>query len=510
MSARYITTPIYYVNGDPHIGHAHTSVMADILKRVEQMRGHTVFLTTGTDEHGQKNQQSAEASGLPIQQYLDEQSGRFRSLFDRLDVGYDKWVRTTSADHVAAVRAALTRLHEKNLFVKKEYTGLYCVGCEQFKKKSDLDELGRCPLHQEIPSETTESNYFLNVAEYQPWLIEQLHQREDWIQPEFYRDEVLGLLQEPLEDFCISRPKSRVSLGVELPFDSGYVTYVWFDALLNYVSNIGWPSEFKSDYWQNSTHLMAKDIIKTHCVYWPIWLKALDLPVPDRYRIHGFWVGPSGEKMAKSLGNVVDPCELLDQIGSDGLRYFLARSMRGGTDSPISRDLVIRTYNAELANNIGNLYSRVTKLIGKYCNGRIPGNPAQTSEDIQLRQWIITNAEHAIANIDLHTISQYTQTIVDIADRMNLQLDQVAPWKLAKNAENIPRLAGLLYILLDCLRILFELAYPVIPATSALALANLAESKVPTTGKPHQFLPDGLCHDGEVGANVTLFPRVKA
>jgi len=264
MGARYFTTPIYYVNGDPHIGHAHTSVMADVLRRAALMRGDEVFLSTGTDEHGQKNQQSAEESGLGVREYQDRQSGRFRALFERLNVGFDFWTRTSSDGHKAAVQAFLSRLMDRGLVARKEYSGVYCVGCEQFKRPSDLDERGRCSDHPSLtPQETSEVNYFLTLAPFQDWLVGEIERREDWIRPGFYRRELLAMLASPLEDLCISRPKSRVWLGVDLPFDPDYVTYVWFDALVNYVSNIGWPDDGYLRWWPGATHLLAKDILKT-------------------------------------------------------------------------------------------------------------------------------------------------------------------------------------------------------------------------------------------------------
>src|SRR5260370_11631679 len=319
MTRSYITTPIYYVNGDPHLGHAYTSVMADVLTRIAWMRGTEALLTTRTDEHGQKNQEGAEASGLPPYEYLARQSSRFRSLFERLDVSFNLWVRTTSQQHVQAVQEALTRLNDRGLIVKKNYTGLYCVGCELFKKKSDLDEEGRCPDHQVKPIEMQELNYFFTIDKFRPWLLDKLEQRTDWIRPAFYRGEIVKMLEGPLEDLCISRPKKRVWLGIEMPFDSDYVTYVWFDALINYLSNIGWPDSRYLEWWPYSNHLMAKDIIKTHCIYWPIMLKALGIEAPHGYRVHGFWVGEGGAKMSKSVGNVVDPEALLKTVGTDGL-----------------------------------------------------------------------------------------------------------------------------------------------------------------------------------------------
>jgi len=507
VSTRYLTTPIYYVNGDPHIGHAHTSIMSDILKRAYRLQGHRVMLTTGTDEHGQKNQESARDSGLAVDEYLAQQSGKFRALFERLDVGFDFWVRTSRQYHKDAVGQVLLRLREKGLIVKNEYTGLYCVGCEQFKKLTNLDPEGRCPEHQKTPQERTETNYFFTNGKYQQWLLERMEADEDWIQPASYRGEVLAMLREPLEDLCISRPRARLTLGVDMPFDEDYVTYVWFDALLNYISSLDWPGSFRADFWENAIHLMAKDIIKTHCIYWPIMLRAIGLPAPSKYRIHGFWVGEGGVKMAKSLGNVVDPHEVVDKLGCDGLRFYLAKVMRG-VDSPISVNFISQTYNTDLANKIGNLYSRVINLIGKNCAAQVPDRGRPDEEDLALQRDIVEAANRCLDEMDLHTIWNYAQTLVNLAEQMNVYVDRRAPWSLAKDPSQKERLDSLLYILADCLRLLFEMAWPIMPGSAEKALANLGCALEPETGKTHRFRADGLRSGTPLNPKLMLFPRL--
>jgi len=508
MAPLYITTPIYYVNGNPHIGHAHTSIMGDILKRTGLMRGIETFYSTGTDEHGQKNQEAIEESGLDADSYLTRQSDRFKSLFDRLDVSYDFFARTTRPGHKEVVSRMLADLHSRELIYKKDYTGLYCVGCEQFKKESDLDDQGRCPDHLKPPVRQTETNYFFKISLYQDWLIDLLKQDDILIQPGFYRNEVLAMLDEPLEDLCISRPKTRVTLGIELPFDTEYVTYVWFDALINYISNIQYGENPDFDkWWDNCTHIMAKDIIKTHIIYWPIMLHAIGIKAPHRYRIHGYWVGEGGQKMAKSLGNVVEPNEVIDLVGTDGLRYYLAKSM-GGTDSPISIKLITACYNTDLANNIGNLHSRVVKFVKKRCGGIIPEPVKLFDEDTKLQDEIADIARRSLDSIDLTTIPDLVSNALVIADKLNLHFNDTAPWKLVKDESQADRLNSVLYVMLDSLRLFFELLYPVIPETCTLALESLGAKPIVTSAKKHDFVPGLLVKGTELVDSKDLFPRI--
>lgn len=504
MKPIYLTTPIYYVNAAPHLGHAHTTAMGDILKRIYTMRGHRVLFSTGTDEHGQKNQQAIEASGLPAEEYLARQSAKFRSLFDALEAEYDIWVRTPFAHHVAAVEHALLKLKQEDLLVKKKYSGLYCVGCEQFKRPSDLDAEGNCVDHRVKPVEMDEENYFLVISRFQDWLRNEIAGRKGWIEPSFHTEELLALLENPLEDLCISRPRSRVWLGVPLPFDAEYVTYVWFDALLNYISNVGWPANFDASSWDGVVHLIGKDIMKVHCIYWPIILKALGVPPPAAYRVHGYWTGGGGIKMSKSLGNVVDPLETMSVVGADGLRFYLAKNMRD-KDASISTGLVIEGYNADLCNEIGNLFSRVTKFVIKNRGGRIPQvTPAACLPE--LCAWVAKSAAGALHKADLHTISEYVAVCLAISNKLNAAFTELAPWKNANPVETDPALYGLL----DCIRMLFELLYPVMPQSSVRALAALGCEPPRKDGGAHVFEPHKLVPGGALGAEEALFPRQKA
>ena len=469
---KYITTPIYYVNGNPHVGHAHTSVMADILKRDLEMSGNNVFLTTGVDEHGQKNQGAIEKSGLSAKCYLDKQSGIFQDLFDKLDVKYDLFVRTTRPEHVEAVTYVLQHAFDKGYLVNKEYEGLYCEGCEMFKTDSDLDENGFCVDHQIKPKLMKESNYFFTLSVFQDWLVKFLESHDSWIIPGQYRGEILNMLKEPLPDLCISRPKQRVWHGIELPFDKDYVAYVWFDALINYISNIGYPGTMDLPLWEGCNHLMAKDIIKTHCIYWPIMLKALDLPLPARCLVHGYWIGEGGVKMSKSIGNVIDPFEMIDVFDVDAFRFFLAKNMRKN-ESQISRNLILGCYNADLANNVSNVFYRIMTLANRSFDGLIPqGIQFNDCDNRFLDEITKLVTEFQKEDITLDHIYNRANLVTEIGRRLNVFFSESAPWVLQKKEDKNDFNSNIVTAL-EAVRLLFETAYPIMPEVSTRALQAL-------------------------------------
>lgn len=470
----YITTPIYYVNGNPHVGHAHTSVMGDILKHEYKLKNAEVFFTTGVDEHGQKNATSIQESGLSAQEYLDRQSAIFKRLFDVLDVKYDKFVRTSSPEHVKAVQYVLQKVYDDGLVVEKEYEGLYCVGCEMFKTNADLDENGLCIDHQIKPIKMKETNYFFKLSVYQDWLREYILEHPEWLQPEHYRTEVLHLLDEPLPDLCISRPKSRCPLGIELPFDKDYVAYVWFDALINYISSLGYPeiTPELTEFWGNSTHLMAKDIVKTHCIYWPIMLKAIGLEPQTRNLVHGYWTGEGGIKMSKTIGNVVDPYDVVDEFGVEPFRYFLGRTMGDGQAS-MSNGLIKNCYNSEIVNTISNGVYRTMKLAYKQYGGVYPENITILPDDESFLREVYNEAvEIENQEPSLQEIFERTKKIYLIGKKINVFFDAKAPWSLAKNEDKI----GFDSCILTCIesiRILSELLYSIMPQTATKILTSI-------------------------------------
>jgi len=476
---RYITTPIYYINGAPHVGHAFTTILGDVLKKIEQMRGLNVFYTTGTDEHGQKNQTSCQECGLSIEEFIKERSGKFQKLFDDMHIDYDFFVHTSSEAHKAVVKDALQLIYNKGLIKKKSYEGLYCVGCEQFKKPSDLDERGFCPDHQVAPKLITEENYFFPLEQDRQWLIDYINTHPDWIRPKRFAKEVLGMLKEPLDDLCISRPKSRVWLGVDLPFDDDFVTYIWFDALINYISSIGWSADgsknpnFKED-WAHCTHLLAKDILKTHAVYWPIMLKALGIEPPEHLIVHGYWLGEGGIKMSKSLGNVVDPYEVMELMGIEPLRFYLCNAISLSGDSQISIDLLKQGYK-QLANNIGNLQMRVLKMIAKNLEGKVPSKAHLEAKDKELLSNIANTFDriYKYGEISLEMVNELSIEVLKAGDEVNAYFASEEPWVLAKDESKKERYESVIYTTLDALRLIAVAIYPFMPVISQKILSSL-------------------------------------
>lgn len=499
----YITTPIYYTNGAPHIGHAYTTILADVFKKFEQLKGNEVFVSTGTDEHGQKNQHSCEASNLPIDVFLEKQSALFRALFDRMNLDYDYFVRTSQEPHKKVVRRVLSKLYDQGLIIKKSYEGLYCEGCEQFKKQSDLDENGLCPDHKKAPKIISEENYFFRLEPYRQWLKDFILSHPDWISPSNYAKEVLSMLEEPLDDLCISRPKDRVWLGIELPFDPNFVTYIWFDALINYISTLDWGENDDFDsFWENSYHLLAKDILKPHCIYWPIMLKAIGIPPVHRCIVHGYWIGEGGVKMSKSLGNVVDPNEVIDMMGVEPLRFYLINNMSVSSDSPISINLLKQGYK-QLANNLGNLQMRVLKMVDKNLEGDIPADVELTDADKQLLDQLASSFDTIYKkDIVLETATELANQIMVACNALNTYFANNEPWVLAKDASTMARFKQVIYTTLDGLRLVAIALYPLMPKTS---LAILDSMSIPHDVIKAHF-KTGELKSGKVIIPEPLFP----
>ncbi|MEE8553071.1 MAG: methionine--tRNA ligase, partial [Desulfobacterales bacterium] len=328
----YITTPIYYVNARPHLGHAYTTIVADVACRFHSMRQAETFFLTGTDEHGDKVVRAAKKENLSPRIYVDKISGLFRTLWPELRIKYNHFIRTTDTSHIALVKQILQKIYDSGDIYFSEYEGLYCFGCERFYTDRELVD-GKCPDHETEPEHIEESNYFFKMSRYQDWLTDHIKNNPDFISPERYKNEVLAFLKEPLEDLCISRPKTRLKWGITLPFDKNYVTYVWFDALLNYISALGYPDgDLFKTFWSSAHHIVGKDILKPHGIYWPIMLKAAGIPVYKHLNVHGYW-NVDQSKMSKSIGNVVEPLQLKSVYGLDAFRYFLMRDMVFGLDS---------------------------------------------------------------------------------------------------------------------------------------------------------------------------------
>ncbi len=466
MDKIYITTPIYYINAEPHLGHTYTTVIADTLNRYYRATGRETFFVTGTDEHGDKIAQAAKEQGTAPKAYADRISAIFRSTWDRCGIAYDHFIRTTDAYHQKTVQKILQRIFDAGDIYFGEYGGFYCFGCERFYTEKELVD-GKCPDHQREPTFIQEKNYFFRMSKYQQRLIDHIQSRADFIRPERYRAEVLAFLREPLEDLCISRPTSRLEWGIPLPFDSDYVTYVWFDALINYVSALEVRGdEFVQAFWPKANHLIAKDILKPHAIYWPTMLLAAGLPLYERLNVHGYWVMDSG-KMSKSLGNVVRPLEMKERFGMDAFRYFLLREMAFGQDAKFSEEALITRINADLANNLGNLVSRILAMQQKYFDGAVqPLGARWAREDEALRdKFIETENDQArhMSDLQFHRALEAVWSALDYANRY---IVQTSPFTLFKDPDKRPRVGETLHHLLEVIRTLSRLLGPFLPETS--------------------------------------------
>ncbi|MDE3049520.1 MAG: methionine--tRNA ligase [Nitrospirota bacterium] len=476
----YITTPIYYVNDVPHIGHAYTTVAADVLARYWRLRGRDVFFLTGLDEHGQKVQQAAAKAGIDPQTHCDRLAPRFQELWKRLSISNDAFIRTTDAPHKSVVQRYLQELFDKQLIYKADYTGWYCTFDERFWTEKDVEN-GLCPDCKRPIERISEHNYFFKMGQYQDRLIEHIKRHPNFIRPESRRNEVLGFLTtQKLGDLSISRPKSRLSWGIELPFDKDYVTYVWFDALVNYVSALEYlPKKPAFDqFWPANVHLVGKDILTTHAVYWSTMLMALNLPLPETIFAHGWWT-VNGEKMSKSRGNVVDPNKMVDEFGADAFRYFLLREVPFGQDGDFSEHAMARRVNSDLANGIGNLLSRTLTMIDRNCEGTIPDVPQDYLERESQKYRLLIHAREQLLILgkslngffeDLEFNSLLLQ-ITSRATDVDIFIDEHEPWRLAKDPDKREELNAVLYTAAECLRILSLYIYPVMPNTAK----NVAE-----------------------------------
>ncbi|MFA6012116.1 MAG: methionine--tRNA ligase [Desulfobacteraceae bacterium] len=470
----YITTPIYYVNAKPHLGHAYTTIAADVARRFHRLKGVPTYFLTGTDEHGDKITEAAKNENTSPQEYTDKISSLFKDLWPQLNITNDDFIRTTEPRHKAVVARVLQEIYDKGEIYYSEYEGLYCVGCERFYQERELVD-GLCPDHKKEPKRIKESNYFFKMSAYQDWLIDHINQNPDFIRPKQYRTEVLSFLKDPLEDLCISRPKSRLTWGITLPFDENYVTYVWFDALLNYVSALGYPDGEKyKTFWPHAQHIIAKDILKTHAIYWPTIMKAAGIPLFKSLNVHGFWnMGES--KMSKSLGNVANPLSLKEKYGVDAYRFFLIRDMVFGLDSNFSEEAIVQRINSDLANDLGNLFSRVIAMSLKYFGGAVPewDDSEETKHGLSLQ----CDAEEAVhdycESMEIFAFHKGLAALFKLIGRMNKYVDETAPWDLAKDEANTARLKTVMYNLLEGLRVVAGLISPVMPETSKTMLRHL-------------------------------------
>jgi methionyl-tRNA synthetase len=507
----FVTTPIYYVNDVPHIGHTYTTVVADTVARYHRLAGEKTFFLTGTDEHGEKIAEAATRRGATPKEIADEYSDAFRSTWESLGFSFDRFIRTTDPDHKRVVQEALQRVYDADEIYFQEYEGLYCIGCERFLTDRDLED-GLCIDHERRPQVQRESNYFLRMTTKFSWLANYIEKHPDFIRPARYRNEVLSMLREEsgLGDLCISRPKDRLSWGLELPFDSDFVCYVWFDALINYLTGIGYPDgpDFESN-WSRSEHVIGKDILKPHAIFWPIMLKALGLPLYQHLNVHGHWQ-VNGRKISKSLGNIVSPVDMQERYGFDAFRYFLLREMVFGLDANFTEDNLIRRINAELANNLGNLVSRTLNMTGRFAGGKVPTPGAPGDLEREVQKTAAATAARVDETMRAFEFHRALEAIFELLDCVNRYLESQAPWKAAKQPGTEEQVATTLYTSCEALRIIALLLSPFLPDSAPEILKRLG---VPDALE-HARLPDDAARWGilEPGTNTTkgdpLFPRV--
>ncbi len=500
----YLTTPIYYVNAEPHLGHAYTTILADAMARWHRLAGDRVWFLTGTDEHGDKIAQAAGAAGVSPQAYADRISATFRDTWRRLGISNDDFIRTTEPRHEKVVRNILQALWDAGEIYLGTYGGHYCFGCERFYTEKEIVD-GKCPDHLTPLTWIEEENYFFKMSKYQAWLVEEIQRRPDMIRPERYRNEILGFLRDPLQDLSISRPRTRLEWGIPLPFDDKYVTYVWFDALINYVSALGGPGDPRYEtFWPHVEHLIGKDILKPHAVYWPCMLKAAGLPLYRHLNVHGYW-RIDGGKMSKSVGNVVEALALADKYGNDAFRYFIMREMVFGLDADFSEEALVARLNADLANDLGNLASRASTLIVNFAGGVVPAGAA-SPEDRAVGAAFERAVRDAGAAMDELAFHRALAAIWEFVAVVNRYVDARAPWELKKDPAKQPRLNAVLYTLAESLRCLGVVLAPFVPDAAAKIRSALGQTAEPT-------LADAVWGRLQAGARVqkisALFPRVE-
>ena len=499
----YITTPIYYVNDVPHIGHAYTTIAADVVARYHRQLGEDVFFLTGTDEHGNPAAQAAYRRGITPQQHADEMVQKFRALVVRVNASNDFFIRTTDEPHVVAVQRFIQQLYDKGDIYLKSYEGLYCASCEAFYAEKDLVE-GKCPDHGKVPELVQEENYFFRLSAYRERLMEHLENNPDFVMPESRYNEALSFIKQGLEDISISR--ANLEWGIPIPWDESQVVYVWVDALLNYISALTYAGSenLLPRYWPADYHIMAKDILKFHAIIWPALLMASGYELPRHLFIHGYLL-MGGEKMSKTRGNVLDPFSIMDQYGVDAFRFYCFREVAFGQDGVVSLEGFENRYNSELANDLGNLLSRTASMVERYSDSRLPRAPRTNSEFVEKVQQLVMDMSHAMGKLEL-TVA--LERIWQFVRSLNKHVEETAPWKLAKDEASRTDLEQVLYDLCEGLRICAVLLHPFMPATSVEIMKRLG-----AYGSPDDLLFTraewGLSIPGaRVESGEPLFPKL--
>jgi len=508
----YITTPIYYPSGNPHIGHCYTTVACDSIARYKRMQGHDVMFLTGTDEHGLKIEQKAAEQGVTPKEYVDVIVDRFKNLWKYMNISYDRYIRTTDDYHVEAVQNIFKSLYDKGYIYKGEYSGKYCTPCESFWTDSQLDENGCCPECHRPVKYAKEEAYFFKMSPFAD-RIEKLLLETDYLRPKTRAVELVNNFIKPgLEDLCVSR--TTFKWGVPVTFDEKHVVYVWIDALSNYITALGYANSAHNDYekyWPADVHMVAKDIMRFHAIIWPAMLMALDIPLPKHLAVHG-WITMQGkngesEKMSKSLGNVVDPFMLGERYGVDAIRYHILREMALGADSMFSNEIMINRINSDLANGLGNLVSRTVAMADKYFGGTLPTERESADIDDEFKSVILGLLPEVDKYVDETKIKQALETIFDGVSRANKYIDETEPWKLGKDDSQKARLASVLYNLLEAIRIISALLSSFMPTTMPKVWEQIGASEEDVKYEKlgvFGVLPENVTvHKGEI-----LFPRI--
>ena len=502
----YITTPIYYPSGNPHIGHCYTTVACDSIARYKRMQGYDVMFLTGTDEHGLKIEQKARERGITPKQYVDEIVEIFKNLWKYMNVDFDRYIRTTDDYHIESVQKIFKELYDKGYIYKGEYSGNYCTPCESFWTDSQLVD-GKCPECGRDVKQAKEEAYFFKMAPFAQRL-EKLLTETDYLQPKTRATELVNNFIKPgLEDLCVSR--TTFKWGIPVPFDEGHVVYVWVDALSNYISALGYENEKYDDYdkfWPADVHMVAKDIMRFHAITWPAILMALDLPLPKHLAVHG-WITFNGQKMSKSLGNVVDPFVLGERYGADAIRYHILREMALGSDSSFSNEIMINRINTDLANGLGNLVSRTVAMVEKYFGGTLPENKEHGEFDDDLIETAVSLRSKVDDFIDKTQINNALAEIFKVVSRANKYIDETTPWVLAKDEANKPRLAAVLYNLLDTVRIVSTLLSAFMPGPMPKVWEQIGAADEDVTYENADKF-NVLSQTAAVKKGAALFPRI--
>ena len=505
--AFYITTPIYYPTADPHIGHAYSTVVCDFLARFHRLAGLQTYLLTGTDEHGEKISEAAQRAGVEPQAYVDGVSERFAEAWRVLDITHDDFIRTTQERHKRVVREVLQAVYERGDIYFGDYGGLYCVECERYLTDKELVD-GLCPDHHIPPEERKEANYFFRMDKYRDWLREYITDNPQLIRPEGYRNEVMALLKESLGDLSISRPRARVPWGIPLPWDDAHVAYVWFDALINYISALGYPDDERFNrFWPVAHHVIGKDILKQHAVFWPTMLKAAGIPIYRHLNVGGYLMGSDGRKMSKSLGNVLDPFELARRYGADAVRYYLLKDVPYGQDSNVGETALIERHNADLANDLGNLLSRVRALVLRHLDGRLPhATPIAADDEVISAASSLSGTFRTL--VDGLRLFQALEEVMQFVRLLNRYFNDQEPWVLARETDHRERLGTVLYNVVEGLRICSILLDPAIPDKARQIRVDLGLVEEVTLAEAQQW---GLAPPGaQLPAEASvLFPKIE-